>query len=59
MIIGADNKIVDAYEVNFETKNGVKGKVTVPVKEFTKETVKQLISDLAGELEATLQLGAE
>lgn len=56
MIIGSDGKVVECYQVDFETKSGIISKVIIPVADFSKEVAKQRIEAVVVELEGTLEL---
>lgn len=54
--IASNGQPIDSYEVFYETKSLITGKITVPVKEFTKENVHLIISAFAIQLEEVRQL---
>jgi len=54
--IQANGTPIEAYEVKFQTVNGIEGKIIVPLKEFSRENVGLQVQGLAQTLEDTLQL---
>ena len=54
--IAANGQVIDSYQVDYETKSGIAGSVTVPETEFSKENVASLITPQAQQLEDVLRL---
>lgn len=51
-----NGQIIDSYEINFETKSGIPGKIEIPVKDFTKENVMERIDVIARPLEEVVNI---